>query len=124
MRKDWEEAAKRGDAPFLAAEIFAGADIDALDRFGQTALMLAALYGHLDAVMTLIDAGANLDVTAKFGLSATMLAVINHHGSVARALAAAGANLRLVGTGAGFTGKSAAQLALDIDATELAKDLA
>jgi hypothetical protein len=31
MRKDWEEAAKRGDAPFLAAEIFSGADIDALD---------------------------------------------------------------------------------------------
>ena len=31
MRKDWEEAAKRGDAPFLAAEIFAGAEVDALD---------------------------------------------------------------------------------------------
>jgi ankyrin repeat protein len=124
MRKDWEEAAKRGDAPFLEAEIFAGANIDALDRFGQTALMLAALHGHLDVVKTLIDAGANLDVTAKWGLSATMLAVINHHGPVARALAAAGANLRLVGTGAGFTDKSAAQLALDIDEPELAKILA
>ena len=124
MRKDWGEAAKRGDAPFLAAEIFAGAEVDALDRFGQTALMLASMYGHLDAVQTLIDAGANLDVTAKWGLSATMLAVINHHGSVARALAAAGANLRLVGTGAGFTGKPAAQLALDIDEKELAQILA
>ena len=124
MRTDWKEAAKRGDAPFLAAEIFAGADIEALDRFGQTALMLSALYGHLDAVQTLIDAGANLDVTAKWGLSATMLAVINHHESVARALAAAGANLQLVGTGAGFTDKSAAQLALDIDEQELAKVLA
>ena len=76
------------------------------------------------AVQTLIDAGANLDVTAKWGLSATMLAVINHHESVARALAAAGANLQLVGTGAGFTDKSAAQLALDIDEQELAKVLA
>ena len=124
MNREWEESAKRGDADALAAHIAAGLDVDALDRYGQSALMLAARRGHLQAVRVLIRAGANLDITAKYGLSATMLAVINHHESVATALAAAGADLRLVGSGApGFSGKSAAQLALDLGQQALAEAL-
>lgn len=112
MREEWERAASRGDAASLAVQIDAGADLDALDRFGQSALMLAARGGHLELVRGLIRAGADLDKTAKFGLSATMLAVVNDHESVARMLAAAGANLRLVGSGApGFAGKTASRLA-------------
>ena len=69
-------------------------------------------------------AGAALDVTAKYGLSATMLAVVNQHEQVARALADAGANLCLVGSGApGFAGKTAAQLAAELNLGELAKAL-
>jgi ankyrin repeat protein len=114
MNSDWERAAKAGDAAFLTTRIAAGEDVDALDRYGQTALMLAAARGRLEAVHALIRAGAALDVTAKYGLSATMLAVVNHHVEVAHALAAAGADLRLVGSGApGFAGKTAAQLAAD-----------
>jgi ankyrin repeat protein len=121
VNSDWERAAKTGDAVFLAARIAAGENIDALDRHGQTALMLAAAHGRLEAVHALIRAGAALDVTAKYGLSATMLAVVNHHEDVARALAAAGANLRLVGSGApGFAGKTAAQLAADGNLGDLA----
>lgn len=125
MRSEWERAAKHGEAAALAAQLAAGADVNALDRFGQSALMLAAHRGHLDAVQILIQAGADLDITAKFGLSATMLAVVSGHESVAIALAAAGANLGLVGSGApGFAGKSAAQLALDRGSQGLARALA
>lgn len=124
MKRDWERAAKAGDAASLAAQLADGADVDARDRFGQSALMLAAQRGHLDAVELLVRAGAALDLTAKFGLSATMLAVVNQHEGVARALAAAGADLGLVGSGApGFAGKSAAQLALDRGLPALARAL-
>lgn len=55
---------------------------------------------------------------------ATMLAVINGHESVARALAAAGADLSLTGSGApGFTGKTAAHLAMDRGLASLAAEL-
>jgi ankyrin repeat protein len=122
---EWERAARAGDAAFLAERIAAGSPVDALDRHGQTGLMLAARHGRLEAVRVLILAGAALDVTAKFGLSATMLAVLNQHEEVARALAAAGADLRLVGSGApGFAGKTAAQLAADRKLGDLANALA
>jgi hypothetical protein len=123
VNEEWERAARRGDSTSLAAQIAAGSDVDALDRFGRSALMLTAQRGHLEAVQLLIRSGANLNRTAKFGMSATMLAVVNHHDSVARALADAGADLRLVGSGApGFAGKNAAQLARDGGLEALARD--
>ena len=54
MKPEWERASKDGDATTLAALIATGADVDALDRFGQSALMLAAQRGHLEAVHVLI----------------------------------------------------------------------
>ena len=125
MRSDWERAAKAGDAEEIARLLSQGAGVDARDRFGQTALMLAARHGHLEVVRLLVAAAANLDVTAKFGLSATMLAVVNHHEEVARLLAEAGADLRLTGTGApGFAGKSAQVLAEERGLERLAGELA
>ncbi len=125
MKREWERAARQGEATALRSQLAAGADVDALDRFGQTALMLAAHRGHREAVDVLIAAGANLNTTAKFRLSATMLAAVNGHQAVARALAAAGADLSITGSGApGFAGKTAAALALDQGLTQLAAELA
>ena len=124
MNATWESAAKSGDAERLDADLKAGAAIDARDRFGQTALMLAALHGHEQASRVLVDAGADLNVTAKFGLSALMLAVINHHQEIARLIAKAGADVALVGTGAsGFFGKCAADFARDRGLNQLADEL-
>jgi ankyrin repeat protein len=101
-----------------------GGDVNAKDKFGQTALMLAAMHGRGDVVQLLIGAGAKLDVTAKFGLSALMLAVVNHNDSIARDLAAADADLTLRGTGApGFADKTAADLARDNGQTALVEYL-
>jgi ankyrin repeat protein len=86
--------------------------VNALDRYGQTALMLAAVRGHLPAVRWLVEAGADLDRRAKFGLTATMLAVVNEHVEVAHVLASAGADIAPEGIGApGFAGRTAADLA-------------
>lgn len=121
MDEQWRKAAVEGDLATIAAGLEAGADIDAKDKYGQTALMLASPRGHEAIVRRLIDAGADLNVTAKWGLSAVMLAVVNHRPVIAEALAKAGADLSLRGKGeGGFYGKTAAELARENGQVELA----
>lgn len=114
VRPEFERAATSGDVLALETLLQAGADVDAKDRYGQTALMLAAHGGHLVAVEALLRRGANPDVTAKFGLSALMLAIVAGHEAIACAFVRAGADLDLRGTGApGFHDKTAHDLALE-----------
>lgn len=112
MRDDWRNAAVEGDRPIIERMLDVGAMIDARDRYGQTALMLAALHGREEVVELLLRHGAALDVTAKHNLSALMLAAINGRIGIAKRLVDAGANLELSGSGApGFAGKTARDLA-------------
>lgn len=112
MTPDWEHAVRQGDVDAVDRLLAAGVDVDSRDRYGQTALMLAARLGHASVVERLIAAGADLNRTAKYRLSALMLAVINGHESVARKLVAAGADTSLTGSGApGFAGRAAADFA-------------
>lgn len=120
MRPEFEHAARTGDLGAIEDLLDAGADVDALDRQGQTALMLAAHAGSLPVVEALVRRGAGLDVTSKFGLSALMLAIVAGHEQVALTLVRAGAGLTARGTGApGFIGKSAYDLALQQGMGEL-----
>lgn len=112
QRRVWEEASRRGDVEALRAALELGQNVDARDRYGQTALMRAAHFGGVEAVGLLIERGADPDVTAKFGLSALMLAVVSGKANIARLLVEAGADTLIRGTGApGFAGMSAADLA-------------
>ena len=121
MDRAWKEAIKRGDLGTVRRLLAAGADVNALDRYGQTALMLAAHAGHLEIVETLLASKAELNKTAKYHLSALMLAVIAGHSAVARVLAEAGADRSIRGTGApGFAGKTAYDLAVARGLNELA----
>jgi hypothetical protein len=114
MTPEWQEAVRRGAVAELDALLSRGADIDARDRHGQTAVMMAAMDGNARVVEFLATHGADLDHTAKFGLSATMLAVVRGHAEVVRVLVGAGAHLELKGTGApGFAGKTAHELAIE-----------
>jgi ankyrin repeat protein len=113
MTPDWERAVLAGDIAALERGLAAGIDVDARDRYGQTGLMLAALYGQHRTVAWLVQHGAALDHTAKFRLSALMLAALNGRREVVRILVAAGADQTLQGSGApGFAGKTALDLAL------------
>lgn len=124
MTREWEQAATTGDAARIARLLDAGADVDARDSHGQTALMLAAHHGHGAVVDVLVARGANLDVTGKYGLSALMLAIVAGHQHVARTTAERGANLSLTGTGApGFADKTARDLAAERAMPALVKAL-
>jgi len=124
MKEDWEQAVLAGDAATVGRMLDEGADIDARDRHGQTALMLAAHHGHHAMIALLAGRGAALDVTAKYGLSALMLAIVAGHEAIAKRLAASGANVTIRGTGApGFAGKTAYDLALARGFTDLAATL-
>ena len=120
MDAAWEKAVASGDAESARALLAKGTDVNARDRHGQTALMLAAHAGHRELVEVLIAHRANLNVTAKFGLSALMLAIVADHAGIAGLLAHAGADLSLRGSGApGFAGKTAHDLAVARNMTEL-----
>jgi ankyrin repeat protein len=121
----WERAVRRGDATTVRALLGTGLDVDARDRHGQTALMLAAQRGHGELTALLIEAGADLNVAAKYNLTALMLAIVAGHATVARLLVRAGADLDVRGAGApGFAGKTAYDLAVAREMTELYPDLA
>ncbi len=124
MIRQWRDAAIAGDVSSMAEILGDGGDVNVKDKYGQTALMLAAMHGRHEVVKLLTEAAAKLDVTAKYGLSALMLAVDNHHDAIARDLAAAGADTTLRGTGsAGFFDKTAAELAGDSGQKALAAHL-
>lgn len=124
MDANWERAIRQGDIEAVREHLRSGVDIDALDRYGQTALMLAAHQGHVEIVELLVEHGAELNVTAKYNLSALMLAVVAGHENIARLLARAGADLSIKGAGApGFAGKSAYDLAVARKMEELYAEL-
>lgn len=122
MTREWEQAARRGTIETLEQLLQSGADLNARDAHGQTALMIAAAEGHDVAVAWLAERGAFLNHTAKYGLSALMLAVVRGHVDVVRTLVWCGADATLRGSGApGFADKTALDLAVDRNHAEMVR---
>ena len=113
MHNRWRDATTRGDIDKVRLLLTDGADVNAKDKFSQTALMYSSRVGNIDLVRLLVESGADLNITAKYNLSALMLAVINEHPEVVRFLITAGADLTIRGgNGAiGFYDKTALVLA-------------
>lgn len=63
-------AASNGDLPSVRALLAAGADVNATNKSGQTALMVAAVMGHGEIVASLIEAGADPHLRDRLGLTA------------------------------------------------------
>jgi ankyrin repeat protein len=72
--------------------IAAGADVDALEQAGQTALMHAAHSDNLEATRRLLAADANMVLRSDSGRDALCIAFEHDHLAMARALAAAELN--------------------------------
>jgi ankyrin repeat protein len=124
MNKEWQQATSDGNAGKVRALLAGGQNVDARDEHGQTALMNAARLGHEQIVQVLVDAGADLNAKAKYNLTALMLAIVNGHTQIAEFLVKAGADVAVRGTGApGFSGKTALDLALERNLTEVAAAL-
>ena len=74
---------RRGDAPTVAVEKYVeiarlllekGADVNAHERFGRTALMAAASSGAPEMVQLLLDKGAKVEAKDIYGTTALMIA--------------------------------------------------
>ena len=64
------KAARGGDTAAARALINAGANVNAQDDDGMTALMWTAFWGHTDAVRLLLNAGANANMQDNRGETA------------------------------------------------------
>ncbi len=73
--------------------ILNGADIEATDKLGETALMLAARTGHLELVRHLIDNGANINHRDNRDRTVLMYAVSNVHLEIVQYLVGKGADM-------------------------------
>ena len=91
-------AAKAGDIDGLKAALAAGADVNARDGKGRTALMHAANKGYPLMVPLLLAAeGADADIRAADGATALFMAVVHGHGEVAEQLLKTGADIFIKG---------------------------
>ena len=71
-------AARQGAREAVAALAEAGADLDATDPDGSTALALAAINGHADVVALLLESGANPNLADRTGMTPLYAAVDLH----------------------------------------------
>lgn len=87
------DAAERGDAAEIKRLLAAGADVNAADKDGGTALDAAAYYGHADCVKILLAAGADVHAVNIDGWTALMAAANRGKTEVVKLLLAAGADV-------------------------------
>jgi ankyrin repeat protein len=72
--KDLFQAAASGDIRMVRFFLEIGADVNAKNKDGKTALMLASDKGNLEAVKLLLDKGAEVNAKNKDGKTALLVA--------------------------------------------------
>ncbi len=87
------EAAAAGDTKTVQLMLARGADPNALDATGRSALINAAWRGRQKIVQLMLEKGADLTILDRDGMSAVNWAAVNCHDGVIQLLAAEGANL-------------------------------
>ena len=68
----------------------AGADVNIRDSDGNTAVMVAAQYGHGDIVQYLHEAGADINISDEYGRTPVMQAASRGHRDIVEYLHQAG----------------------------------
>jgi len=68
------DAVMAGDLRRFKSLLAEGADVNARDEYGRTALMEAAAFNEVDMVKMLIESGADVNAVDKYGYTALMLA--------------------------------------------------
>jgi len=91
-------AAYTGDAAAVRGLVAEGADLDAQDAYGWTALRYAVRANHEDCVSTIIELGANIDLASASGRTPLMSAAGNGLSHMIRLLIKSGADRTLKNT--------------------------
>ncbi len=98
------DAARRGDVAAVRSALSDGADLNAAEGDGLTALHIAAEQGNSQIARLLIDARANVEAKTRLGEYTPLhLAAEGAHVSVVRVLLEAGADVRAITTNTGVT---------------------
>jgi uncharacterized protein len=98
------QAAKAGSLADLNAALADGADINARDTDGVTALWMASQQGYADVVKFLLSTGAEVNVSrTDDGISALYMAALNGHADIVRLLLENGADIDIKKTTNGIT---------------------
>ena len=77
IHPEYFETLRSGDAHQLLEILDRGSDPNARDSRGNTALMLAAIYGGLDSMQLLLERGAEINATNAAGATALMRAAFD-----------------------------------------------
>jgi ankyrin repeat protein len=85
-------AAAAGDLAAVIALLGSVADVDARDRSGRTALMLAIMNGHAEVVDALLAHGAAVDAVAPGGVRPLQIARAKGNAEIIDSLLRAGAH--------------------------------
>ena len=98
--------ARAGDIDGLTAALAAGAEADARDGKGWTALMHAVDRGYTLLARPLLEAGADPDLRAPDGATALFIAAVHGHTEIVVALMEAGADPSIAGPGGKTAGEA------------------
>ncbi len=109
IKTKWFRACKEGDLALAIKCIDHGFDINSVNEYGRTGLMVASSYSKADCVALLIAHQADIDAQADNGWTALMCASGNGSVDCVRLLIDAGANINASADG-GWTPLRAAAL--------------
>ena len=89
------EAAESGDIKRTKNLLARGANINARNNKGSTALHIAVHYGHREIVEALVNAGADINAKGRYGMTALHWAADNGSEDIVKALVRAGADVNV-----------------------------
>jgi ankyrin repeat protein len=92
------QAAEKDDIQAVQTLLASGAEVNAANTYGVTALMMAAQNGHTDIVKVLLEAKADVNTKDTFAGTALMVATVKGHTKIVEALLEKGADVNAENT--------------------------